>query len=238
MIYVPPLMPTQAWRFPIGDSHTITTHFLDGVLLSPIVPRGSTTIASIAPTLVPQARVGRLSPAISTRSAMPSLIEDESSYSPDYLSENQDYGNSQLADALSDSAAAHALRSQPNPATRLHLERQELNFRTLANETRAHLTAADFRTQRFMETILQRLDDSMLGMTQLASRIPATATATPSVTTSHTQPVATSHPNYAPPMQPSPHTMFSTSPHGDITMVSSLDTTSTGTSRLGTLNNS
>ena len=119
MIYVPPLMPPQAWRFPIGDSHTTTTHYLDGVLLSPIAPRGSTTIASSTPTLVPQARAGRLSPAISTRSAMPSLVEDESSYSPDYLSADQDYDNSQQADALSDSVAARARRSQPNPATRL-----------------------------------------------------------------------------------------------------------------------
>ena len=71
-----------------------------------LAARGSTTIASTAPTLVPQARAGRLSPAISTCSAMPSLVEDESSYSPDYLSADPDYDNSQRADALSDSAAA------------------------------------------------------------------------------------------------------------------------------------
>ena len=199
---------------------------MDGVLLSPIVLHVSTLIAPPAQFHISQARVGRASPAISVRSAMPSLVEDESAYSPDYMSADMDYDTPQLVDALSDSAAARSRRSQPNPATRLQLERQELNFRTPANETRAHLTAADFRTQRFMETILQRLDDSMLGMTQLANRFPTTAqqTATSSTSISQAPPMATSHPNYAPTMQPSPHTMFSTSPYGDITLLSNVDT--------------
>lgn len=77
------------------------------------------------------------------------------------MSADPNYNNSRLA-------AACARRLQPNPATPLHVERQELNFCTLANETSAHLTAADFH-QSFMATVLQRLDDSVLGMAQLSS---------------------------------------------------------------------
>ena len=166
---------------------------------------------------------------------MPALTEDYDS-DAEQLSRRSSRA---VSDILSDSAAAHATRAPPNPSARLALEaatRQEMAFRIFADQTWTQLAAANARSDRYMQTVMQRLDDSSLEMTRLANTWQASSAPSAPQRTQQV-PTVSSSPTIAV-AAPLPNNLFATSANGDISLIANTDLTHSNLSRTSTLNTS
>ena len=105
-----------------------------------------------------------------------------------------------------------------------------------ADQTWTQLAAANARSDRFMQTVMQHLDDSSLEITRLANAWQASSAPTAPQRTQQV-PTVTSSPTIAV-AAPLSNNLFATSANGDISLIANTDLTHNNLSRTSTLNTS